>query len=61
MEQLQPQAQPQNNIIIYIAIFLISAVVFFVIGYLIRKKTAENKIKGAEEESKKIGNINLMI
>lgn len=54
MEQLQPQAQPQNNIIIYIAIFLISAVVFFVIGYLIRKKTAENKIKGAEEESKRI-------
>ena len=51
-QQLQPQ--PQNNIIIYIAIFLITAVIFFVIGYLIRKKTAENKIKGAEEESKRI-------
>ena len=54
MEPQQLQPQPQNNIIIYIAIFLITAVVFLVIGYFIRKKTAESKIKGAEEESNRI-------
>lgn len=40
--------------VIYITIFLVSAIVFLFVGYTIRKKTAESKIKSAEEEAKKI-------
>ena len=43
-----------TDIIIYIAIFLISAVVFFFVGYTMRKKIAESKIKAAEDEAKRI-------
>ena len=43
-----------NNIIIYIAIFLISAIVFTFVGFLIRKKIAESKMKSAENEAKRI-------
>lgn len=43
-----------TNIIIYIAIFLISAVLFFLVGYTVRKKTAESKINAAETEAKRI-------
>ncbi len=43
-----------TNIIIGIAIFLISAIVFFLVGYTARKKIAESKLKGAEEEAKRI-------
>ena len=40
--------------IIYIAIFLITAVVFTAVGVIIRKKTAESKLQGAEHEAKRI-------
>ena len=43
-----------NNIIIYIAIFLISAVVFTFVGFFVRKKIAEGKMKSAENEAKRI-------
>ena len=43
-----------TDIIIYIAIFLISAVVFFFVGYTMRKKIAESKISAAEAEAKRI-------
>ena len=43
-----------TNIIIYIAIFLVSAVIFFFVGFVARKKIAESKLKGAEEEAKRI-------
>ena len=43
-----------TNIIIYIAIFLISAVIFFFVGYVARKKIAESKLRGADEEAKRI-------
>ena len=43
-----------DNIIIYIAIFLISAVVFTIVGFTIRKKIAESKMKSAENEAKRI-------
>mgnify|MGYP004459034059 FL=1 len=42
------------NIIINIAIFLISAVVFSFVGYTMRKRIAESKIRVAEEEAKRI-------
>jgi len=42
------------EIIIGIATFLISAVIFTFVGYFARKKVAESKIKGAENEAKKI-------
>lgn len=42
------------QIVIYIAIFLISAVIFTFVGMAIRKKTAESKIGSAEKEAKKI-------
>ena len=38
----------------YIAIFLISAVIFTFVGIFIRKKIAESKIKSAEDEAKRI-------
>ena len=43
-----------TDIIIYIAIFLISAIIFFFIGYAMRKKIAESKLRTAEEEAKRI-------
>ena len=43
-----------ENIVIYIAIFLVSAVVFTFVGFLIRKKIAESKMKSAENEAKRI-------
>ncbi|MBP3255086.1 MAG: ribonuclease Y [Clostridia bacterium] len=43
-----------DNIVIYIAIFLVSAVVFTFVGFLIRKKIAESKMKSAENEAKRI-------
>ena len=42
------------NIVIDIAIFLISAVIFTFVGIMIRKKIAESKISSAESEAKKI-------
>ena len=42
------------EIIIYIAIFLISAVIFTFVGFTIRKKIAESKMKSAENEAKRI-------
>ena len=42
------------NIGILIASILISLAVGVAIGFILRKKTAESKIKSAEEESKKI-------
>ena len=42
------------SIIIDIAIFLISAIIFFFVGYVARKKIAESKLRGAEEEAKRI-------
>ena len=42
------------QIIIYITIFLVSAVVFLFVGYTLRKKTAESKIDSAEKEAQRI-------
>lgn len=42
------------DIIINIAVFLISAVIFTFVGIYIRKKTAESKMQSAENEAKKI-------
>ena len=42
------------EIVIIIATILISAIIFIPVGVLIRKKIAESKIKGAENEAKKI-------
>ena len=42
------------NIIIIIATFLISAVIFTFVGIMLRKKTAESKIGSAEQEAKRI-------
>jgi ribonuclease Y len=42
------------NIIINVAVFLISAVVFTFVGFTIRKKIAESKMKSAESEAKRI-------
>ncbi len=42
------------NIIINIAIFLISAVIFSFVGYTMSKRIAESKIRVAEEEAKRI-------
>ena len=43
-----------ETIITIIATLLISAIIFIPIGVLIRKKTAESKIQGAESEAKRI-------
>lgn len=40
--------------VIYIAIFLISAVIFTIVGVAIRKKIAESKMESAEQEAKRI-------
>ena len=42
------------DIIIYIAIFLITAIVFTFVGIFMRKKIAESKLKSAENEAKQI-------
>ncbi len=42
------------DIIINIAVFLISAVIFTFVGIFIRKKIAESKMKSAENEAKRI-------
>lgn len=42
------------SVIIGIAIFLISAIVFYFVGYTVRKKIAESKIGVAEDEAKRI-------
>ena len=44
----------EGSIGIYIAIFLVSAVIFTFVGMFIRKLSAESKIKSAEEEAKRI-------
>lgn len=43
-----------QNIIINIAVFLISAIIFFFVGYTMRKRIAESKLRVAEEEAKRI-------
>ena len=42
------------DIIINVAIFLVSAIVFTFVGFFIRKKIAESKMKSAENEAKRI-------
>ena len=42
------------DIIINIAVFLISAVIFTFVGFFIRKKLAESKLQSAENEAKRI-------
>lgn len=42
------------QIVIYITIFLVSAIIFSIIGYMARKKIAESKIEGAEKEALRI-------
>jgi len=43
-----------ENPIIIIAVFLISAVIFTFVGFIIRKKIAESKMDSAENEAKRI-------
>ena len=43
-----------ENPIITIAVFLISAVIFTFVGFLLRKKIAESKMESAESEAKRI-------
>lgn len=43
-----------RKIVNYILIALVTAIISIIVGYIIRKKTAEAKISSAEEESKKI-------
>ena len=43
--------------IIYIAIFLVSAIVFTFVGFFIRKKIAESKMRSAENEAKRINEL----
>ena len=42
------------QIVIYITIFLVSAIVFLFVGYTVRKKTAESKIGSAERDAQRI-------
>ena len=42
------------EIIMNIAVFLVSAVIFTFVGIAIRKKIAESKMKSAESEAKRI-------
>ena len=42
------------DIIINIAVFLVSAVIFTFVGFTIRKKIAESKMRSAENEAKRI-------
>ena len=43
-----------DNPIIIIAVFLISAVIFTFVGFLLRKKITESKMESAEKEAKRI-------
>ena len=43
-----------DNPIIVIAVFLISAVIFTFVGFVLRKKIAESRIESAENEAKRI-------
>ena len=43
-----------DNILIGIAVFLVSAVIFTFVGMYIRKKIAESKMESAEAQAKKI-------
>ena len=43
-----------ENIVIIIATILISGIIFIPIGVIIRKKIAESKIAGAENEAKRL-------
>ena len=43
-----------DNILIGIAVFLVSAVIFTFVGIYIRKKIAESKMESAEAQAKKI-------
>ena len=43
-----------GNTIITIAVFLVSAVIFTFVGFLLRKKIAESKMESAENEAKRI-------
>ena len=43
-----------NSTVIAIITFLISAAVFIPVGIVIRKKSAESKIKSAENEAKRV-------
>ena len=43
-----------GNTIITIAVFLVSAVIFTFVGFLLRKKIAESKMESAEREAKRI-------
>ena len=45
------------QIVINIAIFLVSAIIFTFVGMAIRKKVAESKLGSAEEEARKIINL----
>ena len=45
------------QIVIDIAIFLVSAIIFTFVGMAIRKKVAESKLGSAEEEARKIINL----
>ena len=42
------------DIVINIAVFLISAIIFTFVGFFVRKKIAESKMESAENEAKKI-------
>ena len=42
------------EIAIYITIFLVSAIIFSFVGYIVRKKSAESKIQSAEKEAQRI-------
>ena len=42
------------EIAMYIIVFLVSAVIFSFIGYIVRKKSAEKQIKSAEIEAQRI-------
>lgn len=43
-----------DNPIVIIAVFLISAVIFTFVGFILRKKIAESKMESAESEAKRI-------
>ena len=43
-----------DNILIGIAVFLVSAVIFTFVGMYIRKKITESKMESAEAQAKKI-------
>ena len=42
------------EIAMYIIVFLVSAVIFSFIGYIVRKNSAEKQIKSAEIEAQRI-------